>query len=176
MNELIPAETRFGKLRIVRFTGLVTKYHNRIYECVCDCGNVKAISAMVLKNGGTRSCGCLRKIHGAIVGYKKTPEYRSWESMRSRCNNPNNKDFHRYGARGIKVCERWGTFSSFLSDMGERPDRTSLDRWPNKAGNYEPGNCRWATQREQCANRSKYPSHRKSPTRKENPKNQRSKT
>lgn len=86
-------------------------------------------------------------------GHNRSPTYSSWQSMKNRCLNPNEPSYARYGARGITVCDRWLEFANFLADMGERPAGTSLDRWPNAAGNYEPGNCRWATPTEQALNR-----------------------
>lgn len=73
--------------------------------------------------------------------------------MLNRCDNPRNKDYPRYGARGIKVCDRWQKFENFFADMGERPQGMSIDRYPNNNGNYEPGNCRWATPRQQSGNK-----------------------
>lgn len=89
-----------------------------------------------------------------------TPEFQSWRSMKKRCYLPNCSEYFRYGGRGIEVCERWlgkDGYKNFLADMGERPSPThSLDRI-NNDGNYEPSNCRWATKREQVANRRKKP-------------------
>lgn len=93
--------------------------------------------------------------HGLSKGPNRAPEYSSWVQMRSRCRNPNNKKYPWYGARGIKVCERWDSFKTFLEDMGPRPSsRHSIDRYPDNKGNYEPGNCRWATSAEQAFNRT----------------------
>src|SRR6266849_4946256 len=86
--------------------------------------------------------------------YPPTRTYMAWLSMRKRCMNPRNKYFHRYGGRGIKVCKRWDNYSLFLSDMGEVPSGLTLDR-KNNDGNYEPGNCRWATKKEQSHNSSR---------------------
>jgi hypothetical protein len=75
--------------------------------------------------------------------------------MNQRCTNPRNKRYADYGGRGIQVCDRWRTsFAAFLEDMGRRPSpEHSIDRYPNNDGNYEPGNCRWATAKQQRANR-----------------------
>lgn len=78
--------------------------------------------------------------------------YKSWMAMRQRCRNPNSNNYHLYGGAGVKIADRWDDFYAFLADMGERAEGMSLDRFPNNKGNYEPGNCRWATQKEQIEN------------------------
>lgn len=93
-----------------------------------------------------------KKQHGHSLGKKASPTYNSWKNMKSRCLNPNAYGYYRYGGRGIKVCDRWLDFRNFLADMGPRPEGTTIDRYPNNDGNYEPGNCRWATSHEQHLN------------------------
>jgi hypothetical protein len=129
----------------------------RTAVCKCECGTEKVIVIHDLRKGSTRSCGCKKQmLHAAAVsthGMKGTPTYRSWRSMLDRCNSLHPDKLRNYGGRGIKVCDRWKCFENFLSDMGIRPSKDhSVDRIDNQ-GNYEPGNCRWATHKIQSNNK-----------------------
>lgn len=149
---------RFGKL----FALTHIRVGRRImWNCICECGKQKLVRGAHLTAGGIRSCGCLQAEariathfkHGFNRKGRRQPEYRSWVCMRERCDRPTNNEFHRYGARGITVCERWQSFENFIADMGLKPSpRHSIDRFPNKNGNYEKVNCRWATPKEQARN------------------------
>jgi hypothetical protein len=126
------------------------------WRCRCDCGREKVVGGASLRDGTTRSCRCglARRSSGRNRLGRVTPEGKAYDSMMGRCHNPRNKDYARYGGRGIVVCERWrASFSSFLEDMGPRPAGASIERVNNDVG-YEPGNCVWADAVAQCNNRS----------------------
>lgn len=131
-----------------------------MWICHCECGTVHVCTGASLRGGSTTSCGCRnremtaeRNRRSAAHGKTYSRTWNSWCAMLTRCSNPNSIDYKNYGGRGISVCERWKDFTSFLADMGERPPGTSLDRYPDKNGNYELGNCRWATTIQQGRNR-----------------------
>jgi hypothetical protein len=148
--------TRFSKLTFVEDSGFLHEHRDRrrrrIGVFLCDCGGKHEAVISWVKDGRIQSCGCFNVEAHTTHGQKGTSLYAIWQSMVQRCGNPKRKDYARYGGRGIKVCERWLTFASFLADMGERPSGMSLDRIDNN-GNYEPRNVRWATPKEQRANR-----------------------
>lgn len=144
---------RFGRLTVTAYSE--TKNQKRFWICSCDCGTTKSVSTDQLRVGKYMSCGCLAAEHRdqTTHGGSKTSEYNIWKGMKKRCENPRDHAYARYGGRGITVCERWQKFENFLEDMGQRPAGTSIDRFPDVDGSYQPSNCRWATQDEQQRNR-----------------------
>lgn len=149
---------RFGRLVTVSFYDI--KNRNARWECLCDCGQTSIVHWCNLKCGKTLSCGCLQSEaakkahtkHGEAS--KNTREYGTWRSMRARCLNPKATKYPRYGGRGITICDRWmNSYACFLADMGRCPKGMTLER-KNVNGNYEPGNCCWATPSEQANNKT----------------------
>lgn len=130
--------------------GLVQRTPTPIWHCECFCGRKVLLPTAAIKK--MRSCGCERKPRRNIHhGMSKTRTYRIWTAMRQRCLNEKSDAWQWYGGRGIRVCDRWSVFQYFLEDMGECPPGLSLERI-NNDGDYEPGNCRWASHVEQMAN------------------------
>lgn len=146
------AGQRFGFLTAIRDSG-ETQNRKRLWVCECDCGGTSIVRSSHLKNGHTTSCGCDLSPSNNPKGYKgrgslshglsHTNAYRSWDNMKSRCYNPNVREYPRYGGRGIKVCKEWvDNFAAFYDYMGEREPYYSIDRI-DPDGNYEPGNVQW---------------------------------
>lgn len=159
-NPLQLAGKKVGRLTVLSVVRKNSRGQN-MWECLCECGSKSVVSATVLNKEEILSCGCLRdeltSIRFSIHKQSYSITYKSWASMKSRCYNTKNNRYSLYGGRGIRVCERWlgkVGFLHFLEDMGMRPtNKHSIDRWPNNDGNYEPGNCRWATEDTQNRNR-----------------------
>lgn len=143
---------RFGKLVAVSRVPKSQTMPEAGWHCECDCGKSKTVYTYHLTSGSTRSCGCARIARLTTHGQNGSKTHQAWRNMRWRCSNPNNPGYKHYGGRGIKVCDRWKSFANFRSDMGDAPVGLTLERI-NNDGDYEPGNCRWATYKDQLRNR-----------------------
>lgn len=161
----IPIPLKSGD-RFGRWVVLADTHHsqdadgNYVWLCRCDCGTTRTVPAVRLRRGKSNSCGCLRRErqtkHGAAARANGADiTYRAWSAMIYRCHNESSPNYPDYGGRGIQVCERWrNSFHAFVADVGRRPSQDySIDRFPDNNGNYEPGNCRWATHTQQQRNK-----------------------
>lgn len=144
---------RYGRLVAIEFADNINHKTRWLFQC--DCGNKRIARIGHVRTGATQSCGCFRNEQtrqaNTTHGGASSAEYGVWLGIIARCEDPDNK---HYGARGITICKQWRhDFGAFLTDMGPRPStKHSIDRYPDKDGNYEPGNCRWVTQIEQMRN------------------------
>lgn len=145
---------QFGKLTVIEQCGKNAE-HKALWKCICECGNEVIVISSNLSKGTTRSCGCLRGRPKTRNGISNTRIFHIWYNLNNRCYNPKVNNFHSYGGRGITVCDEWrNSFESFYDwamANGYREDLT-IDRI-DVNGNYEPSNCRWATQEQQQNNK-----------------------
>jgi hypothetical protein len=165
MPKAIPIEEeigkRYGRLTVVAFSRYRTrgKDRDRIFTCKCECGSNKEFDITRLRSGKTKSCGCFQRDMASAANTthglsRWCSEYKTWTMMKNRCLNPKNDVWDSYGGRGITIFKDWADdFAIFLAHVGVKPTpKHSLDRI-NNDGNYEPGNVRWATQKEQNSNK-----------------------
>ncbi len=143
---------QYGSWTVLRFSHRQESQY--YWVCRCECGAEKLVSMNRLRASRSRQCGsCANRIDDRTSVLLS--EYQTYHNMLDRCYNPRYKQYHLYGGRGIKVCLEWrNDFAVFLADMGRRPSpKHSIDRYPDQNGDYEPGNCRWATWIQQNRNR-----------------------
>lgn len=141
---------RYGRLSVVEDAG-VGAHKKRLWKCVCECGNETTLPSGSLASGNTQSCGCYHKDTITKHGGWTNSSYNTWRAMIRRCEKPKDKDYARYGARGISVCAEWKDYLRFMADMGEPKGSETLDRIDGNKGYYKE-NCRWASPHLQAVN------------------------
>ena len=147
---------KFGRLTVIKQSP--NRGHIVRWKCICDCGKTKILNGRDVRDGKTKSCGCLfleTRLSATKHGLVYSSEYQAWGCAKTRCSNPKNKRYRLYGSLGIRMCDEWQkSFAAFYAHIGPKPSAEhSLDRYPNNSGNYEPGNVRWATRSQQMKNR-----------------------
>lgn len=145
---------RYNRLTLIDHINYRSTDNRQLGLWRCDCGTQKVLPLSRVTRDCPRSCGCLVvDNHPRTHGMRYSREYSSWIAMLGRCRNPSHKDYPKYGARGIMVCDEWAaSFASFYTHVGPRPKGTTLDRIDG-TGHYKPGNVRWATPKQQARNR-----------------------
>ena len=143
---------KFGHLTVIKMNKERGPSNKVMCTCKCDCGNTVVVMSNSLTTGKTVSCGC--KIQNKTHGMTNTRIYKIWADMKNRCTNTNNQSYSDYGGRGINICEKWNEFESFYewSKVSGYSDDLTIDRI-DVNGDYEPGNCRWATYKQQNNNK-----------------------
>lgn len=146
---------KFNRLTVMLDVGY--SHGQQSYLCECECGNKLVTAGQRLRNGQTKSCGCLARETSKANNYKHgkagTAIYRTWSNIKNRCRNKNHRNYKDYGGRGVDICDEWfNSFEQFYKDVGDIPEGMSLDRIDNNKG-YSKSNCRWATKAEQSKNR-----------------------
>lgn len=132
-----------GRLTVLSYE--MSKKYKAYWRCLCSCGKITVVRGDYLTEGDSKSCGCLHaeNFHNKTHGMSYTPEYAVWESMKARCDNPEDRAYKNYGGRGVKYQHEWKEFEHFISDMGLRPSKDHSIERIDVDGNYSKENCHW---------------------------------